>query len=67
MHCLSSDDVQDIIIITFELDNYGATEGQSSVEVCAIASATPNPGQAVSAQISTQDGSAIGKLSLVDH
>ena len=31
------------------------------VEVCAVTSATPAPGQTVSAQISTEDGTANGK------
>lgn len=45
----------------FELESYGILEGQPSVEVCAVTSATPAPGQTVSAQISTEDGSATGK------
>lgn len=51
------------ILITFELDSYNVMEGQQlSVEVCAVTSATPATGQSVSAQISTVDGSAIGKF-----
>ena len=55
------DDIEQNILITFELDSYGVSEGELSVEVCAVTSAPPDPGQTVSAQISTDDGSAIGK------
>jgi hypothetical protein len=56
------DDVEQNILITFELDSYGVQEGQPSVEVCAVTSATPDQGQSISAQISTEDGSATGKF-----
>ena len=50
------------ILITFELDSYNVMEGQQlSVEVCAVI-ATPVTGQSISAQITTEDGSAIGKF-----
>ena len=43
------------------MDNYAVTEGQPSVEVCAVTSSTPPIGQSVSAQVSTVDGSATGE------
>ena len=55
------DDDQNILI-TFELDDYSVLEGQPSVEVCAVTSATPDQGQSISDQISTEDGSATGKF-----
>ena len=55
------DDIEQNILITFELESYGVSEGQPSIEVCTVTSATPAPGQTVSAQISTEDGSATGK------
>ena len=58
---VSIDDVEDAITVSFELANYGATEGQQTVEVCVITSATPAASQTVTAQISTQDGTAVGK------
>ena len=57
------DDVEEGILITFELDGYGVSEEDSSVEVCAVTSATPAPGQTAAAEISTEDGSATGKKS----
>ena len=56
----SLDDIEEVITVSFELNNYGVIEGQSSVEVCAVASATPSPGQMVLARVSTQDGTATG-------
>ena len=50
--------------MTFEQATYSVTEGQPSVEVCAVTSATPAPGQTVSALLSTDDGTAIGKEKL---
>ena len=55
------DDEQNILI-TFELDSYDVPEGQPSIEVCAVTSATPDQGQSISAQVSTEDGSATGKF-----
>ena len=55
-----TDDVQDDVLIVFEQGTYGATEGQPTVEVCAVANVLPSPGQTVSAQISTEDDTAIG-------
>lgn len=40
---------------------YSVNENSPSVEVCAVTSATPAPGQIVSAQLSTADDSALGK------
>lgn len=57
-----TDDDEQNILITFELDSYGVQEGQQSVEVCAVTSATPEQDQSILAQISTEDGSATGKL-----
>ena len=45
----------------FEDSSYSVTEGQPSVEVCAVTSATPAPGQIVSAQLSTANEFALGK------
>ena len=58
-HFVSPDDVEDVVIM-FELDSYDVIEGQPTVEVCVVTSATPSPGQTVSAQLSTQDGTANG-------
>ena len=55
----------DEVIVSFELATYGASEGQGSVEVCAVPSATPLPGQSVSVLVSTEDGTAIGKKFLL--
>ena len=45
----------------FEMSSYDVVEGQSTVEVCVVTSATPAAGQVVSVIVSTEDGSAIGK------
>lgn len=49
------------VIVTFEMSSYDVVEGQPSVEVCAVTSATPVVGQTVSVLLSTEDGSADGK------
>ena len=41
---------------------YSVSEGQASAEVCAVASAMPISGQPVLVLISTEDGTATGKL-----
>ena len=48
------------ILVTFEQATYNATEGGPSVEGCVVTSATPAPGQTVTAFVSTEDGTAIG-------
>ena len=54
------DDVPNEILVTFEQATYNVTEGELSVEVCAVTSATPAPGQTVIAFVSTEDGTALG-------
>ena len=49
-----------LITIDFELDSYTVMEGQPTVEVCAVTSSTPSPGQTVIALVSTQDVTATG-------
>ena len=53
--------IDDEVIISFEMAMYSVSEGQGSVDVCAVTSAIPLPGQSVSALVSTEDGTAIGK------
>lgn len=53
-----------VVSVTFELGQYDAAEGQPSVEVCAVTDLTPAPGQTVSVLVSTEDGTASGKLSV---
>lgn len=52
------------VAVMFELSSYDVVEGQSTVEVCVVTSATPAAGQVVSVIISTEDGSAIGNSSV---
>lgn len=59
MYVLSSD-ADDDILVTFEFPLYSVTEGQPSVEVCAVTSATPFLGLTVTVQLSTVDGTATG-------
>ena len=49
------------ILVTFEQQVYVVSENDANVEVCAVPSATPAPGQTVSALFSTVDSSALGK------
>lgn len=50
------------MLIIFEQQTYDVTEGPGgvSVEVCAVTSATPAPGQTISGLLSTADDTAIG-------
>ena len=50
----------DDTLVTFEQATYAVTEGEPSVEVCAVTSATPASGQTVTALVSTEDGTATG-------
>ena len=52
--------VPDEILIQFEQQTYIVSETGTSQEVCAVPSATPEPGQSVSATLSTVDDSATG-------
>ena len=54
-------DTDDVVIYSFELATYSASEGQGSVEVCAVPSAALLPGQSVTVLVSTEDGTAVGK------
>ena len=56
----SVDDAVNDTLVTFEQATYSVTEGEPSVEVCAVTSATPAPDQTVLAFISTEDGTAVG-------
>lgn len=60
--CVPTDDVQSDIIVSFEFVEYSVGEGEPTVEVCLVTSSTPAPGQTVSAEVSTQDGTAMGIL-----
>ena len=54
-------DTDDVVMYSFELATYNASEGQGSVEVCAVPSAALLPGQSVIVLVSTEDGTAVGK------
>ena len=66
-HLFSLDDVEDDIILSFEFNEYSVSEGFPSIEVCVVTSRVPDPGQVVSAQLSTQDATATGTLKIISR
>ena len=52
-------------MVSFEFNEYNVIEGEPNVEVCVVTSSVPDPGQVVSAQLSTQDATATGTVKII--